>query len=309
MMTFAIGTAPGLLGIGGLTSVVRGIWAKRFFKFAGLLVLVFAIFNISNGFNLTGWQLISALAPTSNITAIDPNVRLENGVQVVAMTQGASGYSPNRFTIKKGIPVRWVINSEEPYSCAASIVVPKLGIRQKLEVGENIIEFNPTEAGTLKFSCSMGMYTGVFNVVDEKGGGATKAELRGVAKSGGICGVGSGGGCGGCGGGVKIKQDISNTVAQVQGDTQIIQSTYTANGYLQPNAFKVKVGQRVKFTIDVKDDGRGCGNAIMIPDLYNRAESLSAGQTITMDFTPTTPGNYDITCGMGMIRYGRIVVE
>ena len=65
----------------------------------------------------------------------------------------------------------------------------------------------------------------------------------------------------------------------------------------------------MKFTIDVKDDGRGCGYAIMIPGLYNNVQPLTAGRSITMEFTPSTPGSYDITCSMSMIRYGTIVVE
>src|SRR3990167_2099074 len=39
MGVFALGTAPGLLGIGGLTSMVKGAFAKPFFKFAGLVVI------------------------------------------------------------------------------------------------------------------------------------------------------------------------------------------------------------------------------------------------------------------------------
>jgi sulfite exporter TauE/SafE/copper chaperone CopZ len=166
MGTFALGTAPGLLGIGGITSAVKGMFAKRFFKFAGLLVIFFALFNITNGYNLTGWQWQGKSDPTpsGNIATPDASLKQENNVQVVNMKQLANGYSPNKFTIKKGIPVKWVINSEEPYSCASSLVIPKLGITKKLVRGENIIEFTPTEAGTLKFSCSMGMFTGAFNV-------------------------------------------------------------------------------------------------------------------------------------------------
>jgi len=47
----------------------------------------------------------------------------------------------------------------------------------------------------------------------------------------------------------------------------------------------------------------------MIPGLYNNAVPLTAGTPINMEFTPTTPGSYDITCSMGMINYGAIVVE
>lgn len=310
MGTFALGTAPGLLGIGGITSAVKGMFAKRFFKLAGLLVISFALFNLANGYNLTGWQWGYGFASSDNISTEDSNVQQENGVQVVKMKQLANGYSPNKFTIKKGIPVKWVITSEEPYSCASSIVISKMGISKKLARGENVIEFTPKEAGALKFSCSMGMFTGVFNVVDEQGNGASSTNITSAAKpSGGSCGA-SGGGCGcGGGGGAQIKKDTTDTIAKIEGDTQIINTTYTASNYLQPNSFKVKAGTKVKFTIDVKDSGQGCGYAVMISGLYNNAVPLQAGQPIVMEFTPTTKGSFNITCSMGMINYGTIVVE
>lgn len=171
MGIFALGTVPGLLGIGGLASFVSGVWSKRFFKFAGLVVIFFALFNIANGYSLIGLKSGGEVAKTatpasSTVVSVDPHVTIENGFQVVKMAENSNGYSPNKFTVKKGVPVRWVIEAEEPYSCAASLVMPKYGIRRQLSKGENVIEFTPTEAGTIKFSCSMGMYTGVFNVVD-----------------------------------------------------------------------------------------------------------------------------------------------
>jgi plastocyanin domain-containing protein len=36
-----------------------------------------------------------------------------------------------------------------------------------LAPGENIVEFTPQTVGQIKFSCSMGMYTGYFNVVEK----------------------------------------------------------------------------------------------------------------------------------------------
>ena len=169
MGVFALGTAPGLLGIGGLTSMVKGAFAKPFFKFAGLVVIFMALFNISNGLNLSGIDVNAFISPqTTAATVNDPNVTLKDGVQVVKMTQTSSGYSPNSFTIKKGIPVKWIVTSEDVFTCAASIVSPKLGIRKNLEAGENIIEFTPTEAGQVRYTCSMGMYSGVFNIVDDE---------------------------------------------------------------------------------------------------------------------------------------------
>ncbi|MFA6306596.1 MAG: sulfite exporter TauE/SafE family protein [Patescibacteria group bacterium] len=164
MGLFALGTAPGLLGIGGLTSIIKKSLAKKFFKFSGLVVIAFAIFNISNGLGLTGWNLTFSQARDFNVN--DPNVILENNIQIVKMKELANGYSPNNFTVKLGIPVKWVIDAEAPYSCAASLVMAKYNIRKNLVKGENIIEFTPRAAGRVPFSCSMGMYTGAFNVVE-----------------------------------------------------------------------------------------------------------------------------------------------
>jgi sulfite exporter TauE/SafE len=172
MGVFALGTAPGLLGVGGLASVVKGIFAKRFFKFSGILVIFLALFNISNGYNLTGWQLPAndKQQETSNNKtngqATDPNVKMENNMQVVNMTESSRGYTPNKFTIKKGVPVKWVIDAKDPYSCASSLVVSSLNIRKTLQAGSNVIEFTPTKTGKIAFSCAMGMYTGSFNVVE-----------------------------------------------------------------------------------------------------------------------------------------------
>ena len=158
MGVFALGTAPGLLGVGGLTSIVKGTIARYFFKGAGVVVAMLAIFNISNGLNLLGINLLETPKVLGKQTIVD-------GVQEIYMKQNADGYSPNSFTITQGIPVRWIITSETINTCASSIISSQLGIRQGLRKGENIIEFTPTEAGTMRFSCTMGMYTGSFNVL------------------------------------------------------------------------------------------------------------------------------------------------
>ena len=164
MGIFAIGTSPGLLGIGGLTSLIKGVFAKRFFKFVGVVVIFMALFNMVNGFNLTGLNF--TFASTSPNSSGNSNATIENGYQIIRMTQTAYGYSPNNLTVKKGLPVKWIIDAQDANSCSASILAGKLGIRQNLNAGENIIEFTSNEAGQIKFSCSMGMYTGIINVIE-----------------------------------------------------------------------------------------------------------------------------------------------
>ena len=161
MGAFALGTAPGLLGIAGISSLVKGETARFFFKVAGIIVIGLGIWNISNGFSLTG---IVLSAPQQQVGG--PTAQLQNGKQYLAMTQGEIGYTPNQFTIKKGIPFVWRITSTNAYTCASSLVVPALGIRRNLSPGENVIEFTPTKTGEIRFSCSMGMFRGSITVIN-----------------------------------------------------------------------------------------------------------------------------------------------
>jgi sulfite exporter TauE/SafE/copper chaperone CopZ len=155
MGLFALGTAPGLLGVAGLSSFFKGSRARIFFMIAGIAVILFGFFNLSNAKFLL-----------SKENANTPTVSKDNAVQEIRMTQSGRGYNPSKFTIQKGKKVRWIINSTSPYSCASSIIVPKYGIERDLKSGENIIEFTPRENGTIPFSCSMGMYQGSFQVVE-----------------------------------------------------------------------------------------------------------------------------------------------
>jgi len=337
MGLFALGTAPGLLSIGGLTSIVKGKFKERFFKAAGLAVIFFALFNFNNAYTLASLSIGSLGGSDSGQATIvsDPNVKLVNGVQEVRMVEGNNGYSPNKFSIKKGVPVKWIIDAQAPYSCASTIVIPKLGLNKNLVSGENIIEFTPDTVGKLSFSCSMGMYTGAFNVYDGSGPTASSVQATapssssssgscGVAKASsgsGSCGGGSttaaassGGGCGcggsggSCGGGAKITPNPTTTKAVAVNDVQVIKASYTVAGDLQPNNFTVKAGRPVRFEVLAKEDGSGCMGSIQIQSLYQNVQRFVAGQTIVMEFTPTTPGSYLITCAMN-VPHGTLKVE
>lgn len=165
MFLFALGTMPGLLGIGAITSVLQGKKAITFFRFVGVVLVVLGFVNITNGAALGGLNL---QLPSFSAGQSDPGqiAMIENGEQVVNMAQLANGYRPNVFTVRKGIPVKWVIDSKSAYTCAASIRMPAMNIGQFLQAGENVIRFTPTQTGPIRFTCGMGMYSGNFNVVD-----------------------------------------------------------------------------------------------------------------------------------------------
>lgn len=198
MGVFVLGSTPGLLGIGGLTSVIKGVFAQKFFKFAGVVVMALSILNLNNGLNLIGISPISLFVNSTNVLAAtsDKTVEMNGGTQIVRMKQSSSGYEPNSFTIVKGIPVKWIINSTDPNNCAASILASKIGIRANLHPGENIFEFTPTETGTIPFSCMMGMFRGQFKVIEENGAAVEVQGETDTTLANNTAGSCSGGNCG-----------------------------------------------------------------------------------------------------------------
>jgi len=273
MGLFALGTAPGLLGVGGLTSVLKGLWAKRFFKFVGVLVIFLAIFNIKNGFNLTGFNIIKSLSSNKGSSA-SVNVAVQDGQQIVRMDQVSAGYSPNNFTIKQNIPTKWIINSKNPNSCAASIIAPKLGIKKYLSAGENIIEFVPREVGKIQFTCSMGMYRGYFNVIENK-----EAVSPPEPPS------------------AKI-----NTEEEKYKNANILKASYTYQGDIDPKEFSAKVDEPTILEIEVRESGYGCMGSIVLPGLNDEIEFLKKGENLSIKFIAKQKGTYEITCGMGTPR-------
>ncbi len=153
MVAFALGTFPVLLGIGLGSTYTKGLKSDLGGKFIGVLIVIFAFYSFNN-----------VLIPSSGEGASQVEIS-EDGYQEVHMTVDY-GFVPDEFTIKKDVPVKWIINGENISGCVSSIVVPDLDLSFKLKEGEQVIEFTPTEAGNIYFSCSMGMVSGIFNVIE-----------------------------------------------------------------------------------------------------------------------------------------------
>lgn len=107
-------------------------------------------------------------------------------------------------TLKKGIPVRMTVDLKTVVGCAADVTIKEFGVRKYVKQGDNVIEFTPTKTGIIPIACSMNMFFGKFEVVDESNPNAP-AEVQSTSipatmgkTVGGSCGMASGVGCG-CG--------------------------------------------------------------------------------------------------------------
>lgn len=166
MSLFAIGTAPGLLLVGSIASFAKGSFATKLFRFMGVFVVVLALVNLTASFNLLGLQLPKFESTPAGGTKSVQVATQSGGEQIIKMDVTQYGYSPNHFTVKKGIPVSWQINVKDISTCASYILATDMNIQQLLRKDENTLTFTPTEVGTLHFTCSMGMYSGDFTVTE-----------------------------------------------------------------------------------------------------------------------------------------------
>ena len=204
LFVFGIGTLPVMLGFGYLTSFIGKKATHKILKFSGVVVMALGLIMVNRGLALTG-EGYDLNTLTSNIGVlaqndIPNNVVLKDGFQEIQMDVNRYGWSPDKFVLQKNVPVKWIIDGKELNGCNNAINVPKLGLNFDIKQGKQVIEFTPTESGTISWSCWMGMIPGVFVVQDDIGSTTEVANaLENVdLPSGGSCGGGSGGcGCGG----------------------------------------------------------------------------------------------------------------
>lgn len=213
MFLFALGTAPALLAIGfsSIKFSSRPHLAYRFAKVAGILILFFALFNINNQMNILGFTSLNDLRFDRNAgrssVRVDDAVPIIDGKQVMKMDAAAYGYSPNYFKVKAGVPVRWEITDKGTSGCTNAVIANGLFSGEiDLSLGQTSVkEFTPQKSGKYKFSCWMGMISGVIEVVDKNSAivpVSTAADNSGIIPSGAKgCGCGGGGGGASCGAG------------------------------------------------------------------------------------------------------------
>lgn len=81
---------------------------------------------------------------------------------------------------------------------------------------------------------------------------------------------------------------------------QLLKATYGPPDGFLPYQFTVKSGVPARLEVTATEDGIGCMGSLMVPDFSTQVEFFEKGKTSIIDFIPTTPGTYYITCGMGI---------
>lgn len=171
MAFFALGTFLPLflIGYSSIRSQSNPTTAKYFSQVAGILVIIFALFNLKSQLTVLGLNPISsATVFNAKTVSQDDLPQIVDGKQILQITASAAGYNPNNLQVKAGIPVSWQITSSGNAGCAGAVIAPQLFPDLIRLVPNQTVtkEFTPLAAGIYRFSCSMGMYTGSIEVVN-----------------------------------------------------------------------------------------------------------------------------------------------
>lgn len=174
MLFFGLGTLPMLMGFGFLTSLASANVTPRLLKASGVIVIILGAIMLNRGMALagSGWDFNTLIARAS--TALAPSAATTpscESEQTIRMEIQSGQFFPNQFVIKKGIPVKWIIEGKELNACNKSLVVPDYDLKFDVHTGLQTIEFTPRETGVVAWSCWMGMMPGSFIVVEDAGTG------------------------------------------------------------------------------------------------------------------------------------------
>lgn len=142
MAGFVIGTTPAFALLG---YVLRRLSRTRLAAFAGVLALAVGVWTIGSGLSLSGWPAAPA-APALAMT--------ERGEQRVTVWATREGYRPAMVEARAGVPVEITFNLVDQ-GCARTVTIAGRDVALPATV-----RLPPQPPGTLRYVCSMGMYTG-----------------------------------------------------------------------------------------------------------------------------------------------------
>ncbi len=175
MFFFVLGTSPLFAALGVATAKLSETFRQSFLKIAAA-VLIFLGLSSLNGILVVLDAPLTFQKVTDPITyyfsterlqeRIETQTRMVDGVQQVVIEATSNGYSPRHIKVKAGVPVQLTVQTKDTYTCASVFVLKAFNIKMQLgPTDSQSVSFTPTEKGKYSFTCVMGMYTGVLEVI------------------------------------------------------------------------------------------------------------------------------------------------
>jgi sulfite exporter TauE/SafE len=171
LFAFTLGTSPVFATLGLTASKLME--RKAFLYIGSAVIIVLGFLSINTGQVLRGsahtvqnyWKVIASTPGEAHAEGKVASLNTE-GKQEVTVDVSSNGYKTSAQTLKAGVPVRLTLKTSNTQGCSRAFTIPSLNISKVLpESGEEILEFTPTKTGSLTYTCSMGMFSGVFKVI------------------------------------------------------------------------------------------------------------------------------------------------
>jgi len=170
MFSFILGTSPVFFALGIATSQL--LKRKIFAIFTAGVIAILGAMAINSGQVLRGsiytFQNFYKAA-TTDVYGSGGSVAGVNaeGKQEVTIDVLNNGYNSSSDVLKAGVPVKLSLVTNGTRSCTRAFTIPALGVSKVLpQTGSEPVDFTPTQAGSLAYSCGMGMYGGTFQVIN-----------------------------------------------------------------------------------------------------------------------------------------------
>ena len=166
MFAFILGTSPVFFLVAYFTTQLGAKLEKGFSTFVAILLIALGIFSIYTGNNLIALPSPSGTGSTSNNTnlTLNPFTRSEPSQNGATLTINVEnhGYRPNHLVAPANQIITLNLFTQDTVSCSRAFVIPALNQQILLpETGTEVVQIQPQNSGTvMRFSCSMGMYTG-----------------------------------------------------------------------------------------------------------------------------------------------------
>lgn len=178
MFAFTLGASPVFFALSYSAARLGAVMEKYFMRLVAAVLLVLGVLAIDTGLNLSGapfsltsliqgWSApsVAAAAPaTGGAVPHSTPVMLTTNLTLYAKD---SGYTPRVLNTVAGQPVKLQVVTQNTRSCSVAFMIPELRFQKILPTtGNVVIDIPPQPKGkVMRFSCSMGMYTGqiVFN--------------------------------------------------------------------------------------------------------------------------------------------------
>ena len=96
---------------------------------------------------------------------------------------------------------------------------------------------------------------------------------------------------------------VKGVAAATAGNRQ--EALIVVKGGYTPDTITVERGRPVRLNFR-REERASCSEMVLFPD-FNRSAKLPTGETVSVEFMPEKPGEYEFSCQMGMLR-GKLIV-